>query len=309
MKKPDRPKTNAIGWALAFLFPKKAKPIPPKPGPAPVSTPPPVLHTAQPPATNVPVSSPPSLPPTPPPAAKGPVSFPPPVPPTPPPAAKAPVSFPPPPAPLPASKASAPAAGRFQPAKLLPAFWTVTGALSLIVNIILIVTLIILGQELFQLTRLVGGHVLNGLYTNFQKMDEAHIQSNIKVNDNIPINFTLPISQDTVVTLTEPTYINNVMINLNSGGLTINSPANITLPAGTNLPVHLQLDVPVSAQIPITLNVPVDIPLNQTQLHEPFVGLQEVIGPFNGMLNPNITTASDACGTDFSWFCNLFFVP
>ena len=307
MKKPDRP--NEFGWVLAFLFPKKGKPIAPKPGPASVSAPPPVLHTAQPPATSAPVSLPPSMPATPPPAAKAPVSFPPPAPPTPPPAAKAPVNFPPPPAPLPASKASAPAAGKFQPAKLLPAFWTVTGALSLIVNIILIVTLIILGQELFQLKRLVGGHVLNGLYTNFQKMDEAHIQSNIKVQDNIPINFTLPISQDTVVTLTEPTYISNVMINLNSGGLTINSPANITLPAGTNLPVHLQLDVPVSAQIPITLNVPVDIPLNQTQLHEPFVGLQEVIGPFNGMLDPNITTASQACGTNFSWFCNLFFAP
>lgn len=310
MKKPDRPKTNAIGWALAFLFPKKSKPIPPKPSPAPVSAPPPALHTAQPPATSAPVSIPPAVPATLPPAAKAPVSFPPPAPATPPPAAKAPVSFPPPPAPLPVSKAPA-TAGRFQPAKLLPAFWTVTGALSLIVNLILIVTLVILGQQLFELKRLVGGHVLNGLYTNFQKMDEAHIQSNIKVQDNIPIDFTLPISQDTVVTLTQPTYISNVMINLNSGGLSINSPANITLPAGTNLPVHLQLDVPVSAKIPITLNVPVDIPLNQTQLHEPFVGLQEVIGPFNSMLDPNLTTSSQvpACTWPMiNWFCNSFFI-
>ena len=310
MKKPDRP--NEFGWVLAFLFPKKGKPIAPKSGPAPVSVPPPALHTAQPPATSAPVSIPPVMPATPPPAAKAPVSFPPPAPVTPPPAAKTPVSFPPPPAPLPVSKApAATAAGKFQPAKLLPAFWTVTGALSLIVNLILIVTLVILAQQLFELKRLVGGHVLNGLYTNFQKMDEAHIQSNIKVQDNIPINFTLPISQDTVVTLTEPTYITNVMINLNSGGLTINSPANITLPAGTNLPVHLQLDVPVNVQVPITLNVPVDIPLNQTQLHEPFVGLQNVIGPFNSMLDPALTAPSQvpACSWPIiNWFCDSFFI-
>ena len=181
----------------------------------------------------------------------------------------------------------------------------------MLVNIILIVTLIILAQELFELKRMVGGHVLGGLYDNFVLMDQAHIKSQIKVQDTIPINFTLPISQDTVVVLTQPTYIKNVMIALNSGGLTINSPANITLPAGTNLPVHLELTVPVDTKIPVTLNVPVDIPLNQTELHQPFAGLQNVIGPFNSLLAPEITTSSEAppCQNDMTgWFCDMFFV-
>ena len=297
MKKPEKPKTNAIGWIFAFFFPKKAKPIPPKPVNAPVTPP------TAPPALFVPTPPPAQVSPVQPPAAKSPVVMP----------------FAPPPAPLPVAKTPAakanaeekPGPFTFQPAKVMPAFWTVTGALSLLVNIILIVTLIILGQQLFELKRLVGGHVLGGLYDNFVLMDTAHIKTNIKVQDTIPINFSLPISQDTVVVLTEPTYISNVMINLNSGGLTINSPANITLPAGTNLPVHLQMDVPVTTTVPITLNVPVDIPLEQTELHKPFAGLQGVIGPFNELLAPQITTSSEAppCQNAMtSWFCNSFFV-
>jgi hypothetical protein len=315
MKKPDRPKTNEFGWVFAFLFPKKAKPIAPKPGAAPVSMPPSSSSVA----SAVPVSStPPSAPPARPPAAS-------PVTPTqsfPPPATygqnvtQAPLASKP-AAPIQSSPAAKPAAENppgnpiFQPGKLLPAFWTVASVLSFIVNMILIVTLIILGQELFELKRLVGNNVLGGLYDNFVLMDQAHIKSQIKVQDNIPVSFTLPISQDTVVVLTEPTYITNVMINLSSGGLSINSPANITLPAGTNLPVHLNLTVPVDTRIPITLNVPIDIPLEQTELHKPFTGLQNVIGPYNSMLDPTVSTVDDVpiCRDPMiSWFCYSFFV-
>ena len=312
MKKPDRPKTNEIGWMFAFLFPKKNKPIAPKPGVAPVSMPPPPSSNV---ASAAPVSSTPSGPPARPPVATSTQSFPPPatsghnV-------TQAPLAH----KPAASTQASAvdkseaekkPGLFSFQPQKLLPAFWTVASVLSFIVNMILIVTLIILGQELFELKRLVGNNVLGGLYDNFVLMDQAHIKSQIKVQDNIPVSFTLPISQDTVVVLTEPTYITNVMINLSSGGLSINSPANITLPAGTNLPVHLNLTVPVDTRIPITLNVPVDIPLEQTELHKPFVGLQNVIGPYNAMLDPTITTHSELplCQDPMiNWFCEMFFV-
>jgi hypothetical protein len=312
MKKPDRPKTNELGWMFAFLFPKKAKPIASKPDAAPVSTPPPSSSSV---ASAAPVSSTPPGQPARPPVAAPTQSFPPPatyghnV-------TQAPLASKP-AAPIQSSPAAKPAAEKttgnpiFQPGKLLPAFWTVASVLSFIVNMILIVTLIILGQELFELKRLVGTNVLGGLYDNFVLMDQAHIKSQIKVQDKIPVSFTLPISQDTVVVLTEPTYIANVMINLNSGGLSINSPANITLPAGTNLPVHLNLTVPVDTRIPITLNVPVDIPLEQTELHKPFVGLQNVIGPYNTMLDPTVSTIDDVpvCQDPMiSWFCYSFFV-
>jgi hypothetical protein len=197
----------------------------------------------------------------------------------------------------------------FQPGKLFPAFWTVASLLSFVVNVILIVVLISLGQELFTLKRMIGNNLVGGLYENFILMDQAHIKTNIAVANDVPVNFNLSISQDTIVTLTQPTRINGAMVNLNSGGLAINSPANITLPAGTNLPVHLELTVPVNTTIPITINVPVDIPLQDTELHKPFAGLQQVVGPYYWLLQPGIDSPDKmpACQDQFSWLCGLYF--
>jgi hypothetical protein len=202
----------------------------------------------------------------------------------------------------------------FELGKTMPAFWTVASVLSFVVNVILIVVLVVLARELFVLKSMVGDYLLGGLYSNFIYMDKAHIKTNITVSDNIPINFTLPISQDTVVVLTENTPINGANVKITSGGLTINSAANIVLPRGTSLPVHLQLEVPVNTTVPIKINVPVDIPLEQTELHKPFVGLQQVVSPFYWMLRPNnnqskpiiAATDVDACKS-LSWFCNWFF--
>jgi len=207
----------------------------------------------------------------------------------------------------PAKQDAAPAR---QPGKFLPAFWTIASAVSLLVNVILIVALIATAQELFVLKRLIGKELVGGLYTNFILMDEAHIKTNIPVSDDVPVNFSLTISQDTTVILTKPTHINGAQVSLTSGGVAINSPANITLPAGTTLPVHLDLTVPVNTTIPITLNVPVDIPLQQTELHKPFVGLQQVISPYYWLLQPGIDSAADvpACKPlPLNWFCGLFF--
>ncbi len=197
----------------------------------------------------------------------------------------------------------------FQPGKLLPAFWTVASVLSFIVNLILIVVLVGLGQELFALKRLVGKDIVGGLYENFILMDQAHIKTNIPVADDVPVNFSLTISQDTIVTLTQPTRINGAQVSLTSGGVAINSPANITLPAGTTLPVHLELTVPVNTTIPITINVPVDIPLEQTDLHRPFIGLQQVVSPYYWLLQPQINSAADldACQGAWGWLCGLVF--
>ena len=212
---------------------------------------------------------------------------------------------------------STPAAQREPEAKpgpglggVLPAFWTVASVLSFIVNIILLVALVAAAQELFALKRLIGKDLVGGLYENFILMDQAHIRTSIAVADDVPVNFSLNISQDTNVTLTQPTHINGAQVNLTSGGVAINSPANITLPAGTVLPVHLEMTVPVNTTIPITLNVPIDIPLQETELHRPFVGLQQVVSPYYWLLQPQINSAADveACqGFPLGWFCGLFF--
>jgi hypothetical protein len=172
--------------------------------------------------------------------------------------------------------------------------WTVGSILSILLNCILLVVLVILGNQLFVIKKMVGLDLIGGLYANFVKMDEASIKTNITVSDQIPINFNLLISQDTVVTLREPTNINGARVTLVTGGLAINNaPADIVLPAGTNLPVHLEMVVPVQQTLPIMLNVPVDIPLNQTELHEPFTGLQQVVAPFFWLLKPEWASCKD----------------
>jgi len=73
----------------------------------------------------------------------------------------------------------------------------------------------------------------------------------------------------------------------------VNALTTIVLPQGTNLPIVLNLIVPVAQVVPVALTVEVDIPLEQTQLHEPFVGLQEVVKPFYCMLNPGAINLHD----------------
>ncbi len=190
----------------------------------------------------------------------------------------------------------------------MPAFWTIASVLSLIVNLVLLLALILAGRELFVLKSIVGENLLGGLYENFIFMDQAHIQTNITVEDTIPIDFNLPINQETTVVLTQDTSINGATVSLNTGGVSINSLANIILPAGTTLPIRLEMNVPVTTKVPIKLNVPVDIALDNTDLHKPFIGLQKVVAPFYQILQPQIKTAQDMpfCQS-YPGFCSFYF--
>ena len=130
--------------------------------------------------------------------------------------------------------------------------------------------------------------LLGGLYNNFVKMDQASIKTTIHVEKEIPVQFSLNVSGPTDVTLSRDVAISGALVTVNTGGLNINNArANIVLPAGTVLPITIQnLVVPVDQKVLAVLDVPVDIPLNQTQLHEPFVGLQKVVEPYYCMLEP-----------------------
>lgn len=313
MGKENRPKTDNLAWIKALLFPKKGKPIatvqpakfdppapaeqtsPSQPAPSPASpaTPqtasqPSRLKLSQPATSASAAPAAPSQPPqktalAAPPAEK-------------PPAATEKQAENPPPAPE-------------KKRKFLPAFWTVASVLSMIVNVILVIVLLVLARELFTLKALVGDQLLGGLYKNFVLMDEAHIKTTILVETEVPVQFTLPVQTNTTVQLTEDTRINGARVTLNTGGLNIlSAPTNIVLPAGTNLPIALDITVPVNTTIPIVLEVPVDIPLAETELHEPFVGLQEVVGPYYFMLLPEIQGPDDVplCKSAM-WLCKIFF--
>lgn len=175
-----------------------------------------------------------------------------------------------------------------------PPFWTIASAISLTINVILLIILLSVlsglnksGLKVSSMLNL-GSSFLGGLYTNFEKMDRASIATDVGVQTTIPVKFDLLLNQQTSVVLSQDVTINNALVTVNTGGLNITrANTTIVLPQGTTLPIVLNLTVPVDTTVPVTLNVPVNIPLSQTQLHEPFTGLQDVVRPFYCMLAPS----------------------
>jgi hypothetical protein len=166
------------------------------------------------------------------------------------------------------------------------AYWDVATTFSLIVNAVLVGILIVMALQIRNLKTTVN-NLLGGLYGNFVKMDQASINTTITVNAQIPLDFTLPVSQNTQVVLTGNVVIPNAHVVINTGGLNINSLASVTLPAGTSLPIALNLAIPVQSTIPVSLQVPVNIPMSQTELHQPFTGLQTTLLPLYCTFNKN----------------------
>jgi hypothetical protein len=201
-----------------------------------------------------------------------------------------------PPKPDSVSKLKVPSLKKYIPEdlKFAPAFWTIASVFSMIVNVVL---LIILGAVLTNMKSLnitsvtdLGVGLIGGLYTNFEKMDRAHIITNIPVETTIPVKFDLQLNQRTNVILSQDVTINNALVTVNTGGLNITRAlTTIVLPEGTNLPVVLNLTVPVDTTVPVVLNVPVDIPLEKTELHDPFLGLRNLVQPYYCMLKPDAT--------------------
>jgi hypothetical protein len=182
-------------------------------------------------------------------------------------------------------------------AKLLPrALLNISHVVSLLVNIVLTVIIIVLGMRLRDLQSTVNG-LLGGLYDNFVRMDNSVISTTISVDQMpIPLDFNLPVVQpSTTVTLTEDVTIRGAYVVINTGALSINSAATVTLPRGTSLPVSLSMDVPVKTTVFVDLKVPVNIKLaealpadpNTANLHSAFIGLQNTVGPFYCLLQPS----------------------
>jgi hypothetical protein len=172
----------------------------------------------------------------------------------------------------------------------MPAFWTIASVISLTVNIILIIILLMLFPLLRPIQDTADEKIsglLGGLYTNFVKMDQATIATNIPVDATVPLNIVVPVQATTRITLAETVVIPNAHVRINTGGLSINADAEVTLPANTPLTVNLDFPLNVQNSIPVHLDVPVNIPLDQTELHEPFVGLQQVVGPWYCLVEPD----------------------
>ncbi len=171
--------------------------------------------------------------------------------------------------------------------RLLPAFWTVASIASLAFNAILLVALIALLRGLGGLnTTGLGTGLLGGLYTNFERMDQAHIRADIPVQASIPLNLSIPVQTTTAITLAQEVSIKGAHVKIDTPLFNIDAPADVTLPAGTPLNVVLNFTLPVQTQVPILLNVPVDIAMQDTELHPAIAGLQATIQPFYCIANP-----------------------
>ena len=195
--------------------------------------------------------------------------------------------------------------GRLRPRNMGDAVWKSATVFSLIVNLVLILVLLVLGTQVFQLKNAIVQPLVGGLYDNFVLMDQSHIvttiqvndtimvNDTIQVNDTIPVVFDVPLQTNTVVVLTEDTRVPQTTVFLNGIGV----PTDIILPAGTPLQINLSLivpvsqtvpvvlDVPINLEVPISLQVPVDIALDQTDLHRPFTNLANLVGPYDTLLD------------------------
>jgi len=212
--------------------------------------------------------------------------------------------------------------------KFGPAFWTLASLVSLTINLILILILIGVGKELFSIKKLVSEQLVGGLYNNFVQMDSAHIvttinvrdtiqvQDTIQVKDAIPVVFDLPLQQATEVKLTQDTPVNGATIFLNEQpvpldlilrrGTKLNIALDLVVPVSQTVPVVL--NVPVNLQVPVDMQVPVDIALNKTDLHQPFVGLQNVVAPYHQLLaSPPHSWREALCGKKDEWMCAWLF--
>jgi hypothetical protein len=171
--------------------------------------------------------------------------------------------------------------------RFLPAFWTIASIISLIVNIVLLVSVFGLLRMAGSLNAAdLGPGILGGLYTNFERMDQAHIKTEIPVQTIVPLNLTVPVQTTTGIKLAKDASIPGAHVRINTALFNIDAPANVTLPAGTALTVTMAFALPVQAQIPVSLNVPVDIPLSNTELHPAILGLQETLRPLYCIVTP-----------------------
>ena len=157
---------------------------------------------------------------------------------------------------------------------------------SCVVNIVLIIVLLLLAPLLLPIVSTIVNPLVGGLTQSFDEMGSAVIVRTITVDDQIPINFTLPLNQQTNVVLSEAVPLNvQAQMVLPDGGGVINGRVSLELPQGQVLPVELSLDVPVSQTVPVQLAVPVDIPLAETDLGVPFNRLRSLFTPLNDLLS------------------------
>jgi hypothetical protein len=157
---------------------------------------------------------------------------------------------------------------------------------SFFLNIFFIILLIAGATMIIPALKAIAEPMVSGMNQSFTELNEAHIVRTIQIEDTIPINFDIPVSTATEVTIIEPVpmAVPTNFVLPGSGG-TINGTVFFDIPAGTVLPVQLDVMVPVRESVPVELSVEVDIPIEETELDDPFGDLQSIFGPLGRVLS------------------------
>ncbi len=176
------------------------------------------------------------------------------------------------------------------------AFKTFAILFSFALNLTLVIILLAVAGLIIPIVNDIVEPIVEGLNDSFVEMSEATIEQDITIDTTMPISFTLPLEQSTVVVLTEDVPLSvPARFVLPGGGGEINGQVSIVMPAGLPLPVSMSMEVPVNQTIPVQMNVPVEIPLAQTELGGPFFKLRALFGPLNDMLK-NLPSSNEEVG-------------
>jgi hypothetical protein len=169
------------------------------------------------------------------------------------------------------------------PRRVWEAFKSFSLVVSMIINLVLIVVVVVLINQVGAI-KLTLGSILGQLDSAFQGLGAASIVDTIKINQQVPVRFDLPLSQDTIVVTQAPVPIDAyATFSLGQYG-SINGTVSLSLPTGTSLPVHLELSVPVSSSIQVAFDQPINIPLAERGLAPVVAQLRSALGPIIEMV-------------------------
>jgi len=164
------------------------------------------------------------------------------------------------------------------PRRVWEALKSISLFVSMIINLVLIVVVVVLINQVGAI-KLTIGSILGQLDSAFQGLGAASIVDTIKINQQVPVRFDLPLSQDTTVVTQAPVPIDAyATFSLGQYG-NINGMVSLALPTGTSLPVHLELSVPVSSSIQVAFDQPISIPLAERGLAPVVAQLRSALGP------------------------------
>ena len=131
--------------------------------------------------------------------------------------------------------------------------------------------------------------MLPGVYASLDQLDNAHIRATIPLRTSLALDTTMAVQSSTRITLARDLFVRGAHVTIAGSGLSIDSPADITLPAGTEMDVNLDLDLPLQSALPLTAEVPVDIPLRDTEVHAAIQGLKDSLRPLVCANSPEAT--------------------